>query len=77
MRIFLRSFWTGIKSQYDTLIAAEQQLDEGVATKVGNKKVMATQLRVALNSIILLIKSNYPDTWKSVLREFGFQKEDY
>ena len=41
------------------------------------QELKQAELRKVLNSLVLLIHCNYPDTYKSVLREWGFQKEKY
>ena len=41
------------------------------------QELKQAELRKVLNSLVLLIHCNYPDTYKSVVREWGFQKEKY
>lgn len=38
---------------------------------------MKKSLTKGLNTIIMALKANYPDTWKTELRNWGFQKEKY
>ena len=54
-----------------------QHTDSSVSNIVGDKRQLKAELRKVLNSLVLLIHCNYPDTYKSVLREWGFQKEKY
>ena len=70
-------FWTGIKTQYDALLVTASTTDSAVSTKVGDKNALKTELKKVLNSIIFVIKGNYPDTYKQELRNWGFQKEKY
>jgi hypothetical protein len=53
----------------------------GDKTVGGGRQSLTQELkrveRKILNSLVLLIHCNYPDTYKSVLREWGFQKEKY
>jgi hypothetical protein len=74
---FGTAFWTGIKTQYDALLTTASNTDSTVSTKVGDKNALKVELKKALNSIILVIKGNYPDTYKQELRNWGFQKEKY
>lgn len=71
------TFWTNIKTQYDALLNSASTTDSTVSTKVGDKKVLKTDLKKVLNSLILAIKANYPDTYQNELRSWGFQKEKY
>lgn len=70
-------FWNPIVEQYSTLKDNAGQTDGTVAQMVGTKEQLKAELRKALNALMLLIRANYPDTAKSVLREWGFQKEKY
>jgi hypothetical protein len=74
---FGTAFWTGIKTQYDALLTTASTTDSTVSTKVGDKNALKAELKKALNSIIFVIKGNYPDTYKQELRNWGFQKEKY
>lgn len=74
---FGTAFWTDIKTQYDALLTTASTTDSAVSTKVGDKNALKAELKKALNSIILVIKGNYPNTYKQELRNWGFQKEKY
>lgn len=74
---FGTAFWTGIKTQYDALLTTASTTDSTVSTKVGDKNALKAELKRALNSIVFVIKGNYPDTYKQELRNWGFQKEKY
>ncbi len=71
------AYWTNVKTQYDALLAQATSIDGTVSIKVGDKNVLKIQIKKVLNAIINLIKANYPDTYKSELRNWGFQKEKY
>lgn len=72
-----KDFWQEIKDSFDKHLNEATQTDGGVSEKTGNKNTIKQDLRRALNSIILSIKANYPYTWKTELRNWGFQKEKY
>jgi len=74
---FGTAFWTGIKTQYDALLTTASTTDSTVSTKVGDKNALKAELKRALNSIVFVIKGNYPDNYKQELRNWGFQKEKY
>ena len=74
---FGTAFWTAIKTEYDTLLGKAITTDGSVSTKVSSKNELKKDLKKALNSLILVIKGNYPDTYKAELRNWGLQKEKY
>ena len=74
---FGKDFWTNIKIQYEGLVNQASTTDGVISTKVSTKNTFKTSLKKALNSLILVIKGNYPDTYKAELRTWGFQKEKY
>ncbi len=71
------TYWTGQKTLYDTLLTSATTIDGTVSSKVGDKNVLKKQIKKALNALINIIKGNYPDTYKTELRSWGFQKEKY
>ena len=74
---FGAEFWTAIKTEYDLLLQSATATDGQVSIKVGDKNELKTYLKKVLNAIVLVIKGNYPDTYKAELRDWGFQKEKY
>jgi len=71
------AYWNPICQRYNELMTQAQHTDSTVSNIVGDKRQLKAELRKVLNSLVLLIHCNYPDTYKSVLREWGFQKEKY
>jgi len=71
------AYWTDVKTRYDALMAQASSIDSAVSSKVGDKNVLKSKIKKALNALIHLIKANYPDTYKAELRSWGFQKEKY
>ena len=74
---FGTTYWTTAKTQYDDLLVQASTKDSQVSIKVGDKNILKADLKKVLNSIILTIKANYPDTYKSELRSWGMHKEKY
>jgi hypothetical protein len=71
------AFWQEISAQYEQLVDAAVQTDSSVAALVSQKKQLRAQILRTLNSLIYIIKGNYPDDYQSVMRAWGFQKEKY
>ncbi len=71
------SFWGTFKANYETLLTSAGSIDGTTSSGVGSKNVMMKELKTILNSLIFIIKGNYPDTYKGELRSWGFQKEKY
>lgn len=74
---FGTAYWTGVKTQYDDLLSQASTKDSQVSIKVGDKNILKADLKKVLNAVILTIKANYPDTYKSELRSWGMHKEKY
>lgn len=66
-----------MQTQYNALMEETQDIDSTVSTEVGNKNELMKKVEKVLNSLIWIIKGNYPDTYASELRAWGFQKEKY
>jgi len=70
-------YWTDIYNRYKVLVEAARQTDGSVSSKVGTLNQMRSETKKFLKNFILIVRGNYPETWKNVLRDFGFQKEKY
>ena len=71
------AFWTQMKTDYLAQYKKASLTDGAVSSNVGNKNTLKEELREVLDSIINLIKANYPKTWEAELRNWGYQKENY
>jgi hypothetical protein len=73
------AFWQPIATEYAALAETSGELRGTASAAVGQKNALEDPLRVALRSLVLSIKANYPDedAQRGVLRSFGFQKEVY
>jgi len=74
---FGSAFWGAIQSEYDVLLGLASTTDGTVSKKVGDKNVLKQRTKNVLNSLIYVIKGNYPKTYAEELRDWGFQKEKY
>jgi hypothetical protein len=71
------AFWQDILTRYEAALQLSVTTDGNVASLVSAKNEARKQIEKTLNALIHIIKGNYPDTYASVLREWGFQKEKY
>ena len=71
------TFWQATKDSYDALLKEASAVDGTVAKKVSDKNELRKIIVKTHNSLIFVLKANYPDTYKNVIREWGFQKEKY
>jgi hypothetical protein len=74
---FGTAFWTDLKTQYDNLLGQATSTDGNISSRVSTKNTLKSSLKKTMNSLILAIKSNHPDSYKAELRVWGFQKEKY
>ena len=74
---FGKTFWENAVAKYSDLVTKAGSIDGNVSQDVGSKNELKKQIKKALNSLRIVIKGNYPETYKSVLRAWGFQKEKY
>jgi hypothetical protein len=74
---FGAAYFTPLIDQYNNLINDAADTDKSVSSIIGNKNKQKEDLIKTLNSLVLLIKANYPNTYKNELRAWGFQKEKY
>lgn len=71
------AFWTQMKTDYTTQLKKANTTDSKVSSSVGSKNTLKDELTEALESVIHLIKANYPKTWEAELRNWGFLKGNY
>lgn len=70
-------FWKDIQNRYLRLMNEAGNTDSKVSERVKDKNELRTEIRKVLQSLILLVQANYPDNWRNVLRQWGYQKEKY
>lgn len=71
---FKADFFQSILGDYQGAFNATQSTDSSIATSVGNKNEVKKQIKEVLQSLVLVIRANYPKTYASELRGWGFQK---
>ncbi len=72
-----RTFWLNIQSQYISKKNQAQSMDESVSQKVITKNTLKDEIRRTLTALVNSLKANYPDTYESEMRVWGFMKEKY
>ena len=70
-------YWSTMLTDYEALVNQSNTVDGEISVNVGDKNVLKKDLKKALSALVGVIKSNYPDTYKQELRDWGFQKEKY
>jgi len=70
-------FWQTTAENYVALMDQASKVDGTVSNKVSSKNELRKTIVKTHNALIYLLRANYPDTYKSVIREWGFQKEKY
>ena len=71
------AYWQPIMAEYTTLMEQASGVDGTVSNKVSAKNELRKTIVKTHNALINILRGNYPDTYKSVIREWGFQKEKY
>lgn len=71
------AFWTNIKASYETAVQNAGNTDGAVSKAVGNKNLQKKNISKVMSALRYVLRGNYPDTYKAVYREWGWQKEDY
>jgi hypothetical protein len=71
------AFWQETSNSYTALLQQAAGVDGTVSLKVSAKNQLRKDLVKTHNALINILRGNYPDTYKAVLREWGFQKEKY
>jgi hypothetical protein len=71
------AYWQDVSTRFNNLLNQANESDSTLSAKVNSKNQLKTQVSEILQSLVYLIKANHPKTWRSVLREWGFQREKY
>jgi len=70
-------FWVDLRQRYHSLIDSSSNSAGDISVKVAEKNQLAEEVLLVMNSLISLVRANYPKTWDSDIRAWGFQKEKY
>ena len=72
-----KEYWQPISERYSVVLKQINDATRDLSKEVGDKKELARSIKRVLNSLILLIKANFPETYKAEMRKWGFLKEKY
>lgn len=76
-RKYGETYWRNLKTRFAEAKSLAYTGDSASAEHVGIKTEQKEVILQTLRSLILIIKGNYPKSWKEELRVWGFQKEKY
>jgi len=71
------AWWQAAISSFNELSGSASTVDGTVSQKVSDKNELRKTIVKTLNALIKLLQANFPDTYKAVMRDWGFQKEKY
>ncbi len=71
------NFWKEMEAAYKVAVAESGGTAGTVSEKVATKNVQKRGIRKVLVNLRKAIEANYPDTYREVLRKWGWQKETY
>jgi hypothetical protein len=71
------AFWDATIADFEAAVSASATVAKTISTEVDKKDVLRADIEAHLDAIIHLVKANYPKTWESELRAWGFLKGNY
>jgi len=74
---FGTAFWITMQTDYTNALKAAQDTDKDVSDGVAGKNQLKASIRKTLTALRFVLRGNYPDTYQSVYRTWGWQAEDY
>jgi hypothetical protein len=74
---FGTTFWTTMKTNYALALTNAGSTDSNVSKGASGKNEQKKNITNVMNALRLVLRGNYPDTYTSVYRQWGWQKEDY
>lgn len=76
-KLYGKAYFTQLIADFNAQFDTAKSTDGDVAGLVSDKNTIKSDLSKVLRSLLRVLEGNYPDTWKSVIRKWGFQKEKY
>jgi hypothetical protein len=74
---FGTAFWTGMQTNYSNALTQSGNTAGDVSSKVATKNQQKQAIKKVMTALQLVLRGNYPDTFKEVYRDWGWQKERY
>lgn len=71
------TFWTNTQTDYNAALLASQGAASTISGDVGPKNQKKKDIQKVMKAILKVIEGNYPDTYKTERRAWGFLRESY
>jgi hypothetical protein len=71
------AFWADMQTNYSNAVTQAGNTAGEVSSKVATKNQQKQAIRKVMTALQLVLRGNYPDTYKQVYRDWGWQKERY
>jgi len=75
--LYDESYWQAMLEKFKTKVETSRKMAAEISALVSQKLVLKREIRKILNSVVLLLRANYPDSYKHVLRSWEVQKERF
>ncbi len=70
-------FWNRLLADYGVAMKEANVNDGKVSLGVSGKNNLKKEIKKVMKSLRRVLEGNYPDSFQAILREWGWQKEDY
>ena len=71
------AFWTNVQTNYKDALTLSGNTAGDVSGKVATKNQQKIAIKKVMTGLQQVLRGNYPDTFKEVYRDWGWQKERY
>lgn len=71
------AFWRDMQTSFSNALTQAGNTAGDVSSKVATKNQQKIAIKKVMTSLQLALRANYPDTFKQVYRDWGWQKESY
>jgi len=75
--LYDEAYWQAMLEKFKTNVESSRKMAADISALVSQKLDLKNEIRKTLNSVVLLLKANYPDSYKHVLRSWEVQKERF
>jgi len=75
--LYDEAYWQAMLEKFKTNIESSRKMAAEISALVSQKLELKSEIRKILNSVVLLLRANYPDSYKHVLRSWEVQKERF
>ena len=75
--LYDEAYWQAMLEKFKTKVETSRKMAADLSALVSQKLILKSDIRKTLNSVVLLLRANYPDSYKHVLRSWEVQKERF